>query len=135
MTHSSAAETAPSTAGVTLTRALRVVATLSVLMFVLQGATAGEILSRSRSALALHFGGAIVVHVLTGLTVLVAFLLARRERGPWWPTALAAVVFVFGFVQAALGEAGLLAVHIPLAMVLLVGAVTVMVWSFRRTRA
>jgi uncharacterized membrane protein HdeD (DUF308 family) len=79
----------------------------------------------------LHFNGAIVVHVVTGLTALVAFLVARRERGPWWPTVLAVVVFVVGFAQAAIGEAGMLAVHIPLAMLLLVGAATVMVWSFR----
>ena len=134
MTRSSAAEAVASTASATATRALRVAATLSVLMIVLQGVSAGEILSRNRSAVALHFDGAIVVHVLTGLTALVAILVARRERGPWWPTALAVVVFVVGFVQAALGEAGILAVHVPLAMLLLVGAVTVMLWSFRRTR-
>ena len=134
MTHSSAAETTTSTAGATATRALRVVATLSVLMIVLQGVSAGEILSRNRSAESLHFGGAIVVHVLTGLTALVAVLIARRERGPWWPTAIAVVVFAVGFAQAAIGEAGILAVHVPLAMLLLVGAVTVMLWSFRGPR-
>jgi hypothetical protein len=131
MTHSHAAETVASPASVTATRTLRVLATLTVLMIVLQGASAGLILSRSRSAVSLHFNGAIVVHVVTGLTALVAFLVARRERGPWWPTVLAVVVFVVGFAQAAIGEAGMLAVHIPLAMLLLVGAATVMVWSFR----
>ena len=130
MTHSHAAETVASNSGTTVTRALRVVATLSVLMIVLQGVSAGEILSRNRAAEALHFDGAIVVHVLTGLTALVAFLVARRDRGTWWPTVLAVVVFVVGFIQAAIGEAGILAVHVPLAMLLLVGAATVMVWSF-----
>jgi F0F1-type ATP synthase epsilon subunit len=38
-------------------------------------------------------------------------------------------------VQAAVGEAGILAIHIPLAMLLLVGSVTVMLWSFWPTRA
>jgi hypothetical protein len=133
MTHSSARETA-STASATLTRALSVVSTLSVLMFVLQGVTAGQILSRNRAAEALHFDGAIVVHVLTGLTALVAILVARRERAAWWPAAVAVVVFIFGFVQAALGDAGILSVHVPLAMLLLVGAAAVMVWSIRRLR-
>jgi hypothetical protein len=133
MTHSHAAETDVSTASATWTRALQVLATLSVLMIVLQGASAGLILSRNRSAEALHFNGAIVVHVLTGLTALVAVLVARREGGPWWPAALAVVVFAVGFVQAAIGEAGILAVHVPLAMLLLVAAVLVMTWSFRRS--
>jgi hypothetical protein len=132
MTHSRAAETVASTAS-TAKRALQVLATLSVLMIVLQGASAGLLLSRNRSAEALHFNGAIVVHVLTGLTALVAFLVARREGGPWWPTALAVVVFVVGFIQAAIGEAGILAVHVPLAMLLLVAAVVVTMWSFRRS--
>jgi hypothetical protein len=130
MTRSSAAETAAPTAQ----RALRVVATASVVMIVLQGVTAGEILARSKLAETLHFGGAFAVHVLTGLTALVAYLVARRQRTPWWPTVVAAVIFAVGFAQAALGEAGLLAVHAPLAMLLLVGAVLVMGWSYARPR-
>ena len=41
----------------------------------------------------------------------------------WWPTGIAVAVFAAGFAQAAFGEAGMLAVHVPLAMLLLVGAV------------
>ncbi|HEY0816594.1 MAG TPA: hypothetical protein VGE11_25220 [Pseudonocardia sp.] len=135
MTHSSAGGTATSTAAAGLTRALSVVATLSVLMIVLQGVTAGQILSRNRGAEALHFSGAIVVHVLTGLTAVVAILVARRDRDARWPAGLAVVVFIVGFIQAAVGEAGLLAVHVPLAMLLVIGAATVMVWSLRWIRA
>ena len=58
-------------------RALRVASTAAVVIIVLQGVTAGEILSRSRVAETLHFGGAFVVHLCTGLTALAAFLLAR----------------------------------------------------------
>ena len=113
-------------------RALRVAATASVVVIVLQGVTAGEILSRSRIAVTLHFGGAFAVHICTGLTALAAFLLARRRRVSWWPTGVAVAVFVVSFAQAAFGKAGLLSVHVPLALLLLVGSVVVMVWSYAR---
>jgi uncharacterized membrane protein len=128
VTRSSATETASPTA----LRALRAAATAAVVMIVLQGVTAGEILSRSRVAETLHFGGAFAVHALTGLTAVAAFLVARRRRVSWWPTGIAVAVFVVSFAQAAFGEAGILSVHVPLAMVLLVGSVTVMAWSFAR---
>jgi hypothetical protein len=138
VTRSSAAETAAATAAETARPAvltvLRVVATASVVMIVLQGVSAGEILARSRVAVTLHFGGAFAVHLLTGLTALLAYLVARRRRTPRWPTAVAVAVFVVGFAQAALGDTGILAVHVPLAMLLLVGAVLVMGWSFARPR-
>lgn len=132
MTHSAATGTAAPGAGSTVQRALRVVATLSAASIVGQGVSAGLILSRAAAGDALHFGGAVVVHVLTGLTALLVYLAVRRGRGPWWPVVLAAVVFVVGFVQAAVGEAGLFAVHVPLAMLLLAGAVTVTVWALSR---
>ena len=115
-------------------RALRVASTAAVVIIVLQGVTAGEILSRSRVAETLHFGGAFVVHLCTGLTALAAFLLARRRRVSWWPTGIAVAVFVVSFAQAAFGEFGVLSVHVPLAMLLLVGSVVVMAWSYARPR-
>jgi len=115
-------------------RALRVASTAAVVIIVLQGVTAGEILSRSRVAVSLHFAGAFAVHAFTALTAVAAFVVMRQRRTSSWPTVVAAAVFVLGFVQAALGEAGILAVHVPLAMLLLVGAVLVMAWSFARTR-
>jgi hypothetical protein len=133
MTRPSPTETA-TTAGVGALRALRIVATLSVLLIIVQGVTAGEILSRSRVAESLHYDGAFVVHALTALTAIAAFLVMRQRGGPWWPTVVALVIFVVTFVQAAVGEAGILSVHVPLAMLLLVGAVLVMGWSFARTQ-
>jgi hypothetical protein len=113
-------------------RALRVAATAAVVVIVLQGVTAGEILSRSRIAVTLHFGGAFAVHICTGLTALAAFLLARRRQVSWWPTGIAVAVFVVSFAQAAFGDLGLLSVHVPLAMLLLVGSAVVMAWSYAR---
>ncbi len=130
MTRSSTTTSALTSATIVSPAVLRVVATLSVLFIVAQGASAGGILSRVRVAEALHYDGAIVVHVLTGLTALAAVLITRQRRSHRWPAALAVVIFVLGFVQAAIGDAGILVVHVPLAMLLLVGAVFVMGWSF-----
>jgi len=112
--------------------ALRVLATLSVLCIVLQGVTAGALLSPGGGGLGLHAAGAIVLHVLTGLTVVAAFLLRRAAGGAWWPVVLAGVVFVLTFLQALAGDNGNLVVHVPLALLLLVGAVWVAAWSFAR---
>jgi hypothetical protein len=113
-----------------VTTGLRVVATLAVLFIVFQGVSAGEILSRNRTAESIHYYGAFGVHVFCGLAMIAAFLVNRVTK-VWWPTVLALVVFALGFVQAAVGEAGILAVHVPLAMIVLVGAVWLMVWAFR----
>jgi hypothetical protein len=132
VTRSSPAHAATETERPVALRALRIAATAAVVVIVLQGVTAGEILSRSRVAETLHFGGAFAVHICTGLTAVAAFLLARGRRVSWWPTGVAVAVFVVSFAQAALGEAGLLSVHVPLAMLLLIGSVVVMVWSYAR---
>ena len=133
MTRSSATPRPTPTAPVAL-RALRVAATASVVMIVLQGVTAGEILSRSRVAETLHFGGRVrgaPAHRAHG-----ARRLPARAAPPGVVVAdrVAVGVFVVSFAQAAFGEAGLLAVHVPLAMLLLVGAVVVMAWSYARPR-
>jgi CHASE2 domain-containing sensor protein len=102
--------------------ALRATSALSVLAILWQGGTAGGILMSSRESFELHEAGAIVVHVLTGLAAIAAFLLWRAQRGPVWPTVLAAVVFAASFVQAALGDEETMWAHVPGALVLMLGA-------------
>jgi heme A synthase len=114
----------------TLLRVLQSTAVLSVLTIVWQGATAGELITRHPTALEYHQGGAVVLHVFTALTAIAALLLWRTTRGPLWPTVLAAVVFVGTIVQAALGDDATLYLHVPLALVLMLGSGTVLVWSF-----
>jgi hypothetical protein len=126
--------TATRTAPSGLVTALRVTSVLAVLIIVVQGVTAGEILARSRTAEMLHSLGAYGVHVFTGLAAIAAVLVVRAVGARPWPAVLAALVFVVGFVQAALGSGGVMAVHVPLAMVLLVGSVWVAAWSFTGTR-
>ena len=119
---------APTASGVL--RALQVSAALTVLCILCQGVTAGQLAAQNEAALSLHGAGAIVLHVLSALTTGAAFLYWRAARGPLWPTVLSAVVFVVSFLQAYLGSHGPISVHVPLALILLVGAVWVLVWSF-----
>ncbi|GAA4549947.1 hypothetical protein [Pseudonocardia xishanensis] len=122
------------TAPAGLVATVRVTSVLAALIVVAQGVTAGEIIVRNRAAEMLHTLGAYGVHVFTGLTMIVAVLLVRRTGGRQWPAVLAAAVFVLSFLQAALGHLGLMAVHVPLAMLLLVGSVGVALWSVTGTR-
>ena len=119
---------------VTLLRTLQVAAALSVLTIVWQGATAGELLMRHRTALEYHQAGAIALHVFTALTAIAAFLVSRAVRGPLWPTVLATVVFVTTFVQAAVGDEGTLYLHVPLALVLMLGSAWVLAWALAMPR-
>ena len=122
--------TAPGARTAGVLTALRVTAVLSTLNVLYQGATAGQILSRSETAVEWHGGGAIALHVLTGLMTVAAVLWARAERGPWWPAVLSAVVFVLTFVEAWFGAGSTLYIHVPLAIALTVGTVWVTAWAF-----
>ncbi|NMO88532.1 hypothetical protein [Actinomycetospora sp. TBRC 11914] len=113
-------------------RAVQALAVLTVLELAWQFATAGEMVGRShsRGAHELHSAGAIVLHVLTGLLTIAAVAYWRGRGAPLWPAVLAAVVFVLTFVQAYLGDDETLYLHVPGALVLTVGSVWVLAWSF-----
>jgi hypothetical protein len=113
--------------------ALRAFALLTTLNVLCQGASAGELLMKNHAAFPLHEAGAIVLHVLSALTAIAGFLYWRATRLGLGTTVIAAVVFVVSFIQAAVGHGRTLYIHVPLAMVLLVGAVWVMAWSWLPT--
>ena len=110
---------------------LRIAAALAVVAVLVQGITAGTMVSGG-DALAAHGTGAIVLHVLTGLTAIAAFLRWRATGGPVWPVALAGVVFVFTFLQAYLGKGPTIWAHVPGAAVLMLGSALVAAWAFSR---
>ena len=131
MTHTAARGAATSPA---LVVALRVTAVLTVAVLAWQFATAGMIVEGGRGAEAaeeLHATGAIVLHVLSGLTMVSAALLWRAGAAIW-PMLVAALVFALSFLQAYLGSHGPISVHVPGALVLTLGAVLVAAWSFTR---
>ncbi len=113
------------------TRLVQVGAGLSVLALLWQFATAGQIVSGTDIVEA-HGGGAIALHISTGL-LLVGTVLHARATGVRWPAVLAAVTFVATFVQAALGSAGNMAAHVPGALFVTGGVVWLAVWAFRRS--
>ena len=113
----------------TLIRALQIAAVLSVLMVVWQGATAGKLISSHPAALLYHQAGAIVLHVFTAAAAIAAFLLRRRSGGPLWPSVLAVVIFVCTLIQAAVGDAGVMSLHVPMALVLMLGSVVLLACS------
>ena len=124
--------TVPHDAG--LRRALQGAAVLTLLSLAFQYVTAGQLFPRGGPE-ELHAGGAIVLHVLSGLTAIAAVLLWRRGGSSARMAALAGGVFVLTFVQAATGGRDTLWIHVPGAMVVTVGAVWVAVWSFSRSAA
>lgn len=134
MTH---APTRPSTGTASPLRAVQVAATLTVLELLWQFATAGQMIGplHGRAARELHETGAVVLHVLTALLTIAAFWLWRSRGAPAWPVVLAAVVFVLSFVQAWLGADKTLWLHVPGALILTLGSVWVLAWSFTRGAA
>ncbi|MDT7680736.1 MAG: hypothetical protein QOG57_1046 [Pseudonocardiales bacterium] len=110
--------------------ALRYLALLSTLNVICQGASAGRLLMKSHEGLVLHEAGAVVIHVLTGLTMIAAAWVWRSSRGTPWPTVLAAVVFVATFIQALTGHGRTLYIHVPLAMLILVGSAWLLAWAW-----
>jgi hypothetical protein len=104
--------------------------TLACLAF--QFVTAGVLISRPGASADIHGGGAIVLHVLAGLTAVAAVVHWRKRHTGRWPSVIAALVFLFSFVQAAIGDSGVMWLHVPGALVLTVGAVWLTAWSFGR---
>ncbi|WP_299955329.1 hypothetical protein [uncultured Modestobacter sp.] len=114
-------------------RAVQAAAVVSVVVLLWQFATAGQVMSEA-DAMDAHGAGAIALHVVGALLV-VATLLHARAGGARWPVVVAAAVFVAGFVQAAIGDAGNMAAHVPGSVVLAVGTVWVTAWAFQRRPA
>lgn len=111
---------------------LRVLAVLAVVNLVWQFISAGEILAgghHHEEWVDPHGVGAIVLHVVTGLVALAAGAHWYASRDRHWPTVVSVVVFVLTFVQAYVGDDRFLLIHIPGALVVTIGIVTVAAWS------
>ncbi|MCU1605197.1 MAG: hypothetical protein JWP46_1662 [Modestobacter sp.] len=115
-----------------LLRWLQVTAVASLVSLAFQFVTAGELFPDGGPE-GLHAGGAIALHVLSGLAALAAVLLWRQRGAPARTAVLAVVVFVLTFVQAATGGRSTLWIHVPGAMVLTVAAAWLAVWTVSRS--
>ena len=116
-----------------LLRVLQVLAALAAVNVLYQFLTAGQLIS-GNAVLDAHGGGAIGLHVLSGLTALTAVLLWRRGQVTRGLAVLAVVVFLFTFLQAYLGSHGSLTLHVPGAMLLTAGVTWVLIASLRAAR-
>lgn len=127
------AQTASSTstpAPTPLVRGLQIFAALAVVNVLFQFITAGQLFP-SGGPDELHAAGAIVLHVFSGLAAICAFLLWRQGRITLGLAALAAVVFAYTFVQAAIGGYDTLYIHVPGAMLLTAGVVWLLLATLR----
>jgi len=89
--------------------------------------TAGKLVSAGELK-EVHGIAAIVLHVVTGgLTVALAGLAYSRGRG-WWAAVVAAAIFAYSFLQAALGEGSTLAYHVPGSLLIVTGTIWLTVW-------
>lgn len=113
-------------------RVLQITAVVSVLALIYQFVTAGQVLAHTPAALALHGDGAIAIHIIFGLTMVAAIIHWRLRHGPVWPAVITAAAFVLSFIQAHFGSTGMMAIHVPTAVLLTIGIVWVAAWSFTR---
>lgn len=114
MTTTARSSASRSTGSAGALRALQVTAALGVLSVLWQFVSAGNLV-QDPSWLGLHGGGAIVLHVVTGLAAAAALW--------WWRTGgsprlavLALVTFAVTFLQAWSGDHAPLSVHVPLSL-------------------
>jgi hypothetical protein len=125
---------APTTPATGLYRAFQACSLLAVLAVLFQFVTAGQLFGPGGGPETAHSAGAIVLHVLSGLAAVTAFLLWRRKQVPRGLLVLAVVVFGFTFVQAAMGGRSSLYVHVPGAMILTAGVTWLLVAALRARR-
>lgn len=112
----------------------RVFALATIAVIVVLFGTAGTLVQAGELE-DIHGGAAIVLHVVSGgLMVALAGLAYSRRRG-WWATVVAGVIFVYSFVQAALGEGATLRYHVPGSLVVVAGTIWLTVWLFTSAAA
>jgi len=111
-------------------RALRIIAALHATAAVAQPMLAGLYLSGVVDARFVHGrnGDAVVVF---GLVQLIAAIVAVRKGARWWVLWAALAIFLAENAQMPLGIEGVVALHVPLGVSIVVSQVLYTVWIFR----
>ncbi|MCC2274143.1 hypothetical protein LKL35_01610 [Streptomyces sp. ET3-23] len=109
---------------------LRATAVLVLLDTLVQAALAGLFVTGDLDLLAWHAANAGVLSALTVVQAVVAVVVWRRLCGPGWVAAAGAVLVGLVGVQRALGEARVLAGHMPLGMAVFGCATALAYWAF-----
>ena len=109
--------------------ASRVFAVATIGVIVVLFGTAGALVQTGELK-DIHGTAAIVLHVVSGGWFVALAGLAYARRKGWWAAALAGLVFVYSFVQAALGESATLGVHVVGSLVIVFSTIFVTGWLF-----
>ncbi|MFI9724119.1 hypothetical protein ACIHFE_31505 [Streptomyces sp. NPDC052396] len=111
-------------------RVLRVAAVAVLLDTLVQAALAGLFVTGDLDLLAWHAVNAGVLSALTVVETVSALVVWRRLNAPGWPAAAGAALVALVTVQQRLGEARVLAGHMPLGMAIFGCATALACWAF-----
>lgn len=109
----------------------RVVTVLHAVQTVGQAIAAGAVLQASTIGLIVHQAGAAALWLVALVQVGAAVVAWRPGRLPAWPIAVSVGLVVAETAQVAVGATGVLAVHVPLGVVIVVTAVGLAAWALR----
>ncbi len=109
---------------------LRALACAFLLDTLVQAALAGLFVTGDVDLLAWHDANAQLLAALAVGQTVAAVLLRLRAGGPGWPVAATAALVVLVLGQQGLGQARILAGHIPLALAVFGTATALTYWSF-----
>ncbi len=111
---------------------MRAAVTLWATLVFVQPVLAGQFLDGNEELVEVHGMNANVVLVAALAMLVAAVLLWRPGRGAAWPAGASALLVMVSLAQALLGDAGLLAVHVPLGVLLFGSAVGMLSWVWSR---
>lgn len=111
-------------------RLMRATAVLVLLDTLAQAALAGLFVTGDLDLLAWHSANADILATLTLLQAVAALLVWRRLAAPAWPLAASITLAALVGAQQGLGEARVLAAHMPLGMAIFGGAAAMLCWAF-----
>lgn len=110
----------------------RITMTVAALLMCVQPVLAGQFMSGTHGALRAHDRNADLAAAGVLVSVVCAVLLRWLGRGPLWPSLVSALLLVMTGAEIGLGKQRVLAVHVPLAVAIVMLAVWLAVWSWRR---
>ena len=110
---------------------LRVTSSLAALFLFNQAVFAGQFLAGAFPALQSHRDNATYAGIAVLVAAAAAVLIRWPGGGPIWPAPAFLALFGLIAAQIALGFGRVLAVHIPLGVTIILGALLLAAWSWR----
>jgi hypothetical protein len=111
---------------------MRIMTLVTAIMLFDQAIFAGQFLSGVYPMLRVHSENANYASLVVLLLIVAAVLLRWPGQGPWWPILASTGLLVLVAGQMVLGYSRVLAIHIPLGVSIIVLAIGLAVWAWRR---